>query len=284
MAIDEVPQSTQVTVRPEDHSHTGAFVAIIVVLALLAAGEIGTLRKMSSMRGSFEAQQARMRTDLLALEDAQAQQLGALRAELDQTAERMGSTGKELNSARAMVTKLQKQQRQEATQLKQEISKKADEEKVGALSQDVTTTKTDLDATKKNVDELANNLGLAKSEMGTLIARNHDDIEALRKLGERDYFEFTLNKNQKQNIAGVGLTLKKTNAKHHRFDVTMLVDDQQIEKKARTINEPIFFYVAGSKKPYEMVVNKVESSRVTGYVSTPKGATEQAAAREGGGR
>ena len=56
----------------------------------------------------------------------------------------------------------------------------------------------------------------------------------------------------------------------------MLVDDLNIEKKDRTINEPIFFYVNGSKKPYELVVNSVQSNQVKGYVSTPKGVTQLA--------
>ena len=98
---------------------------------------------------------------------------------------------------------------------------------------------------------------------------SHDDVEALRKLGECDYFEFTLTKNARQNVAGLGLTLKKTNVKHNRFDLNLLADDLQIEKKGRAIDEPIFFYpLGGLKKPYELVINKVESDRVTGYIST----------------
>ncbi len=288
MAVDEIREDKPVIVTPENHSHTGAFVALLIILALLAVGEIVTLSKMSSVRGYVEAQQAQMRKELndqlssrlSALENSNAQQLGGLRNELDKTAERMGSTGKQLNNARAKVAKLQKQQQKEAELL----AKKADEEKVGALTRDVSATKTDLDTTKENVDAISKDLGMTKSEFGTLIAKNHDDIETLRKLGERDYFEFTLNKNQKQNVAGLGLILKKTNVKHNRFDVTLLADDLKIDKKSRTVNEPIFFYVAGSKRPYELVVNKVESNRVIGYISTPKGAAQQLASRTEGGR
>ncbi len=286
MAIDEIRQEKPVIVTPDGHSHSAGSVGLIIILALLAVGEIVTLSKMSSVRGYVEAQQAQMRKDLndqissrlSALENSNAQQLEGLRNELDKTAERMGSTGKQLNNARTMVARLQKQQQREA----ELIAKKADEEKVGALTQDVSATKTDLDTTKKNVDAISKDLGMAKSEFGTLIAKNHDDIETLRKLGERDYFEFTLNKNLKQNVAGLGLILKKTNVKHSRFDMTLLADDLKIDKKSRTVNEPVFFYVAGSKKPYELVVNKVESNRATGYVSTPKGATEQLASRTEG--
>lgn len=284
MAIDET-QNDAISFPPQNHSSRST--AVLMILAILAIGEIYSIARISTVRQALENQQALMRKELdtrfssqlAALEDSNAQQLNALRTELDQTAGRMGSTGQELNHARAMVAGLQKRQQQQADELKKEIAKKADEEKLGALSQDVSTTQTDLASTQQNVDQLSKDLGMARSEFGTLIARNHDDIEALRKLGDRDYFEFTLTKNEKQNIAGLGLTLKKTNVKHSRFDLNLLADDLQVEKKARTVEEPIFFYLAGSKKPYELVVNKVESDRVTGYISTPKGATQELASR-----
>ncbi len=265
-------------------NYSSRFAAVFVILAMLAICQIYTIARISTARQALENQQTLMRQELdgrfssklASLEDSNAQQLSALRTELDQTASRMGSTGQELNHARSIVARLQKQQERDANALKEEIAKKADDEKVGALSQDVTTTKTDLASTKQNVDQLSKDLGMAKSEFGTLIARNHDDIDTLRKLGERDYFEFTLTKNQRQNIAGVGLTLKKTNVKHNRFDLNLLADDLQIEKRGRTVNEPIFFYLANSKKPYELVANKVESDRVIGYISTPKGVREMA--------
>ena len=279
MSTDE---TNGLPVQPENH--TPKFIAIFVIIALLAIGQIYSLSKMNSMNETIQVEQAQLKKDLSgqlagklsAMEVANARQLSVLRADLDQTAERMGTTGKELNHARALVANLQKQQQSEASELKQQLSLKADGTAVGALSQDVSTTKSDLSSTRLNLDQLSKDLGMAKTEYGTLIARNHDDIEALRKLGDRDYYEFTLTKNLKQNLAGMGLTLKKTNVKHHRFDLNVLADDLQIEKKNRTVNEPIFFYVAGSKKPYELLVNKVESDRVTGYISIPKGAAQLA--------
>jgi hypothetical protein len=68
------------------------------------------------------------------------------------------------------------------------------------------------------------------------------------------------------------LILKKTSVKRHRFNLALVADDMEVEKKDRTVNEPIFFYLRGSKRFCELVVNKVESRRVAGYISTPKGA------------
>jgi hypothetical protein len=151
---------------------------------------------------------------------------------------------------------------------------------MGALNQDVSAQRTDLENTKKVLDSVRSDLGMARSEMGTLIARNHDDIEQLRKMGQRDYFEFALDRKAPVHVAGVGLTLTKTNVKRHRFNLELLTDDVQVEKKDRTINEPIFFYVEGSKRPYELVVNEVKPDQVKGYLSTPKGAREVASRSE----
>jgi len=82
-------------------------------------------------------------------------------------------------------------------------------------------------------------------------------------------------------VANVGLVLKKTNIKRHRFNLALLADDMEVEKKDRTVNEPLFFYLKGQKRFYELVVNQVESNKVSGYISTPKGAIEVAARSEG---
>jgi hypothetical protein len=290
MSIDQIPEQESHSSFSAGGSKLGApFLVVFVVLAALVVGEIYTVSQVGSVRNSMETQQVKMQrvfSDQLsdrfaALEHSNAQQLGALKGEVDSAAKRVGSTGKQLSKARKMVTELQQQQTQQAEALKQEISKKADQEQVLALTQDVSGTKTDLDSTRKNIDALSKEFGMTKTEFGTLIARNHDEIDQLRKLGERDYTEFTLVRNQPQRIGGFNATLKRINLKRHRFNLVLVADDMEIEKKDRTVNEPIFFYVAGSKKPYELVVNKVESSRIIGYLSTPKGAVEIASSAAG---
>ena len=293
MAIDQVPEQQVLDTEPERSGSHGKFLLIFLVLAALAVGEIYSMHKIVSMRGALEAQQTQtgkqLRADLQdqlagrlsAIENANAKQFDALKDELDSAAKRMGATGGELKRARAMVAQLQDEQHKEAEQLQAELAQKADQKQVGALNQDVSAQRTDLDNTKKALASVSSDLGMARSEMGTLIARNHDDIEQLRRMGERDYFEFTLNRKAPARVAGVGLTLTKTNVKRHRFNMDLVVDDLQVEKKDRTINEPIFFYVSNSKRPYELVVNEVKGDQVKGYLSTPKGAKEVAARSEG---
>jgi hypothetical protein len=50
----------------------------------------------------------------------------------------------------------------------------------------------------------------------------------------------------------------------------VIADDQRVEKKDRTIHEPVQFYVSGARQPYEIVVNEVQKDRIVGYLSVPK--------------
>lgn len=280
MAIDEVKtESTSSTFPAESSNHTSIFLVIFLILAGLVVGEVYSIKQIDAVHDQITAAQAKdhaaiedqISTKVAAIENSSAQAFEAMKTELDQTADRMGSTGKQLQHARTLVTQLQKQQEDQANELKQELATKADQQQVGALTEDVSATKTDLEQTKKAVNDTKSDLGMARSQFGTLIARNHDDLVQLRKMGERDYIEFTLPRNKEQKVAGVGLILKKANVKRHRFNVNLIADDMTIEKKDRTVNEPIFFAVKDSRSFYEMVVNSVSRDQVKGYISTPKG-------------
>ena len=292
MAIDEVPEREAYEEKPESPDWKGKRLLVGLLLVALGAGVLYAIHKTNTTRDALIAQETQTRNQLAAefqsqianrlsaIESANAQQLEALKYELDAAAKHMGQTGGELKHARSMVAQLQNEQRREAQELQQQIAQKADQQQVGALNQNVAEQRTDLDNAKKEIDTVRSDLGMARSEMGTLIARNHDDIEQLRKLGERDYFEFTASRKLPARLAGVGMTLTKTNVKRHQFNLNLEVDDVNVEKKDRTVNEPIFFYVSGSKKPYELVINEVESNKVKGYLSTPKGANEVATRSE----
>jgi len=158
----------------------------------------------------------------------------------------------------------------------QKLAGKANADDVTKLGNDVTGVRTDLDATN-------NNLQMARSEMGTLIARNHDEIDQLRRMGQRDYFEFTVNrKGGAQRVGSVQVELKDTNTKKNQYTINVLADDKSFEKKNRSVNEPIFFYTGGSRQALELVINKVGKTSATGYLSIPKSAGSSAAAANTG--
>jgi len=150
------------------------------------------------------------------------------------------------------------------TSVKAELATKANTDDVNKLNGDVTGVKTDLDATK-------NSIQMARSEMGTLIARNHDEIDQLRHMGQRDYFEFTVQrKGGATKVGTIQVELRDTNLKKNQYTINVLADDKSFEKKNRSVNEPIFFYTGGSRQALELVINKVTKSSAAGYLSVPK--------------
>jgi beta-lactamase class A len=151
-----------------------------------------------------------------------------------------------------------------ATSVKAELATKANADDVNKLNGDVNGVKSDLDATK-------NSIQMARSEMGTLIARNHDEIDQLRRMGQRDYYEFTVQrKGGATKVGSIQIELKDTNTKKNQYTINVLADDNSFEKKNRSVNEPIFFYTGGTRAALELVVNKVTKSTATGYLSIPK--------------
>jgi hypothetical protein len=107
--------------------------------------------------------------------------------------------------------------------------------------------------------------------MSGLIATNGKDLQMLRDLGERNYFEFDLSKGQlTKKVGDITISLKKADPKRNRYTVDVLADDRHTEKKDKTINEPVQLYVAGNRQPYEVVVNEIKKDEVIGYLATPK--------------
>jgi hypothetical protein len=50
----------------------------------------------------------------------------------------------------------------------------------------------------------------------------------------------------------------------------VLAGDKKTEKKEKSINEPVQFYVSKARLPFEIVVNEVQKDYIIGYLSSPK--------------
>lgn len=145
--------------------------------------------------------------------------------------------------------------------------------KVGALSGRVDTVKTELTDAQAELERTVAELKTVRGDLGVqsgLIATNSGELESLKRLGQRNYFEFDISKSKDPTKVGrIQVRLRDTNDKKGRFTIEVLADDKRIEKKNKTLLEPIQFYVIGSKIPYEIVVNKLEKNRISGYLATP---------------
>ena len=254
----------------------GLAVGILVCLSLIGLGTgWSALNQAKSLEQTTMAskQASDALSQRLAKEDEINQQL---QSDLRVIADKLNVTQGELVSARKQNKTATHAVDQKvdslATSMKAELAAKASADDVSKLSGDVSGVKGDLDATK-------NSIQMARSEMGTLIARNHDEIDQLRHIGQRDYFEFTVQrKGGATKVGGIQLVLKDTNPKKNQYTINVLADDNSFEKKNRSVNEPIFFYTGGSRSALELVVNKVTKSSATGYLSMPKAAPTAASA------
>jgi hypothetical protein len=146
--------------------------------------------------------------------------------------------------------------------------------KIGDVSNDIVNIKSEVASTRQELQETVSELKRVTGDLGVqsgYIATNGKEISALKRLGERNITEFNLPKSkQPQRVGDIGLLLKKADPKHNRYTIEVVADDKTTEKKDRTINEPVQFYVSKAHQPYEIVVNQVKKDQIIGYLSTPK--------------
>ncbi|MGB2590907.1 MAG: hypothetical protein WBG02_00550 [Candidatus Acidiferrum sp.] len=259
----------------------------IIILGLVAIGGLAfgwtASSKLDSTQQAVTSQvksvQQSVEQDMSSLKDRVAQDEKAnsdLQGDLKVVTDKLKITQGQLRKARKEAADLNDQTTQKLsaldTSVHTELATKAGTDDVKNVDTKVTAVSTDLNSTKED-------LKMAKSEMGTLIARNHDEIDQLRRLGERDYTEFTIDgKNKPQKVGNITVELKGINEKKNQVNVAMVVEDKHFLKKNRALNEPIFFYTSGTRLPEELVINKVGKNTISGYVSIPKANSQPAAA------
>jgi chromosome segregation ATPase len=251
----------------------------VVILAIVSVLALGTGYSAGNRAANIEqGLSAQLQPEVRALHDTvdmlskrlkQAEETNAQsQGELSVVTDRLKLTQGELARARKQGKQFQEQYSKNLEEMESsvrtELAAKASADEVKNLSGDVSGVRSDLESTKQN-------LQMAKGEMGTLIARNHEEIEQLRRLGQRDYFEFTLNgKGVREKLGSIAVELRGTNTKRHQFTLALFADDLRLEKKNRSVNEPIYFYTRGTRAPSELVINEVGKNKVVGYLSVPK--------------
>jgi len=148
-------------------------------------------------------------------------------------------------------------------------SKIADQQKeLEATQERINTTREEASQARK---ELQDNLNSTRDELGGSIARTHDELAVLQKRGERNYYEFEIDKSKQFHSKGpLSLSVRKVHVKQGYYDVVLVVDDRQLEKKHVNLYEPLLFTLADRPQPVELVVNQINKDQVKGYVSEPK--------------
>jgi cell division protein FtsB len=258
---------------------TPRWIAVLfgVVIAALAVIGVAGYSTQSRMGQDLADQQKQNKVLTAQLEQANSR-IADLKSQVEITTQRMGLTQSEIAKAKSRAETIVKEQQAADQKLTAQLSQaqKENEEKIGAVAtevggakKDIEATKTDLEATKGKLERSLGDMNV----MSGLIAHNRDDLEDLRRRGDRNYYEFTLQRSKNaQRVGPVQMSLNKTDPRKAKYTITVVADDKTIEKKDKTSGEPVQFYVKGSARmaPYEIVVFDVGKNQITGYLATPK--------------
>lgn len=269
--------SDQASGNGEQRSYSGLFLGLLGLAIVAAIAGLGWSYYLSGRLTHAEMQllQAQKQNEKLssALDDTNAR----LKVTSDTLGHSLGITQKELEQRAQDLLR-----RQQAAAKQFESEQKDTQQKISSVSSDVSGVKTDVGGVKTDLGNTETQLKADEAQMQTmkgdlgqqsgLIATNAQELEILKHKGDRNYYEFTLQKGQRRPISTVSLELRKADAKHSRYTLIVYADDKKIEKKDRGLNEPVQFYTGKDNYLYELVVNSIDKNQVKGYIATPKSA------------
>ncbi len=166
-----------------------------------------------------------------------------LQGDLKVVTDKLKITQGQLKKARTEAAQLNTETTQKLTALDTSVHS---ELATKATNDDVKTVDTKVTTVSSNLDKTNNDLNMARSELGTLIASN------------------------------LTVELKGVNEKHNRANIVVVLEDKKIEERNRNINSPIVIYPSGAHQAEEVVINKIGKNTISGYVSMPKSGAQPA--------
>ena len=269
-----------------ENTGTPRWIAVLFGILFVALAVLGysTYSAQSRLQGDLAKAQDQNKLLSAQLDQANAR-LADLKGNIEVTQQKVGITQAELAKARSRAEAIRKDQQAsdeklawQLTQVQQESNQKIGEvvTDLGGAKKDIESTRTDLESTKTKLERATGDMGV----MSGLIAHNRDDLEELKRRGDRNYYEFKITKSKTpQRVGPVQVALTKADQKRSKYTMTVFVDDRSIEKRDKTAGEPVQFYLKGSSRmaPYEIVVFDVGKNEINGYLSTPKDAGSGAA-------
>ncbi len=279
MSISPNVPSPEESYHYEGTTGTPRWIAVVFVVLFLAL--VGLAYAGYTIQSHLEStvNKAQDQNRLLTAELDQANtRLADLKGHIDVTEQKMHMTQAELANARSRAESIRKDQVASDQKLAEQLNaaQKESNEKINAVASEVGGAKKDIEATRSDLEATKGRLERASGDMGVmsgLIAHNRDDLEELKRRGDRNYYEFKITRSKTaQKVGPVQVTLNRTDQKKSKYTITVFVDDRSIEKKDKTAGEPVQFYVRGSSRmpPYEFVVFEVGRNQITGYLATPK--------------
>jgi len=287
--VSQTPSTPQpgYTLPPSQPDNSGLKTVIIsgavIVIALIAANIYlytqidGLKQQLVKVQGSLSTEVSRVRETGDVSNAAAQKNIEDLQVRLNEAnkaASQAAGQAKVDATKRAAALKLELAQQQQELQGQIAKVEETTTSKIGEVSTDVSNVRTEVATNKVEVDKTIAQLHSTQGDLGVqsgLIATNGKELAALKALNDRNYFEFSLGKTKTpQRVGDILLSLKKADAKRNRFTFEITADDKRVEKKDKSVNEPVQFYTSKARQPYEVVVNDVKQDHITGYLATPK--------------
>jgi predicted nucleic acid-binding Zn-ribbon protein len=279
MSISPNVPTPQESYTYETNAGTPRWIAVLFGVLIVSVAGLAYAGHSAQSQLQTDLTKAQDQNKLLTAQLDQANsRLAELKGNIEVTQQKIGITAAELAKARSRAESIRNEQLASDQKLATQLTAVQTEsnEKIGAVStdlggakKDIADTRTDLESTKGKLDRAQGDMGV----MSGLIAHNHDDLDELKRRGDRNYYEFKVSKSKTaQRVGPVQVTLNKTDQKKGKYTMTVFVDDRSIEKKDKTAGEPVQFYLKGATRmtPYEIVVFDVGKNDINGYLSTPK--------------
>ncbi len=279
MSISPNVPTPQESYHYEGTTGTPRWIAVVFIVLFLGLAGLGFAGYSVQSRLESTLSKTQDQNKLLTAQLDQANsRLADLKGHIDVTEQKMHMTQSELANARSRAESIRKDQQAADQKLAEQLTAAQQESntKINAVATEVGGAKKDIEATRSDLEATKGRLERSNGDMGVmsgLIAHNRDDLEELKRRGDRNYYEFKIAKSKTaQKVGPVQVTLNKVDQKKSKYTVTVFVDDRSIEKKDKTAGEPVQFYVRGGSRmpPYEFVVFEVGKNQITGYLSTPK--------------
>lgn len=225
-----------------------------------------TQSRFAETQGNAAREIANLRDELAEADERAAKAAGQARAQAAKHADKL---------AKRLADLQREQQERFSTQITEvRETAQAGLTQIGEVQTQVGAVDERVSETNEEVAELTDNLFGVVGDMGVMsgkVATNAGELAALKALGERDYFEFDITKRDEPvRVGDIAIDVRKVDAKRGKYTINVLVDDRMVQKKARSLHEPVQFYRARGSQPSEIVVYEMEKNRLVGYLAKPK--------------
>ncbi|MGA8011379.1 MAG: hypothetical protein WB949_03030 [Candidatus Acidiferrales bacterium] len=239
-------------------SHTNAWLAAGIVALVIALGlTVGYIYQQQSNSKQLLSRDSDMNSTISQLQN----QIDTLTSKVNQPPAVQPAPSASANQPGTASAGARHRTAAENKRLKEMQAKLEDQQK---------QLKDTQDAVAQTRSDLAAGLDSTRNDLNGSIAKTHDELVSLEQRGERSYTEFDISKAKHfQREGPIMISLRKADPKHKRYDLAMVVDDNQLSKKSINLYEPVWINGADMQQ-VQLVVNKVDKDHVHGYVSAPK--------------